>query len=154
MSCEPPPSDGPCLRDLPPDADGWDQAFAVLQQLRTHLDRPTFERVHRAGAAQGLRFTAAFDANGRCLGVAGWRVMDTTSVVRKLYVDDLVVDARARSGGVGAHLLHHLAERGRDAGCTVLELDSGHQRTDAHRFYLREGMADVSRHFALRLDRG
>ena len=152
MSGDTPTSDGLSLRELPPGADDWDLAFPVLQQLRGHLDRVTFERVHQAGAAQGLRFTAAFDGDGRCLGVAGWRVMDTTSVVRKLYVDDLVVDSRVRSSGIGSHLLRHVAGRGHAAGCTVLELDSGHQRPGAHRFYLREGMADVSRHFALRLD--
>jgi GNAT superfamily N-acetyltransferase len=138
----------PVLVDLPPGDPRWDAAFPVLRQLRPHLDREAFEVVHRAGSGQGLVFTAAFDGEGRCLGVAGWRVVDTTSVLRKLYLDDLVVDADARSGGVGAALLAHLEDRGLAAGCHVLELDSGHQRTDAHRFYRREGYVDRSAHFA------
>jgi GNAT superfamily N-acetyltransferase len=134
------------LRDLPPDAAAWDTAFPVLQQLRPHLDRAAFDAVLQAGAAQGLRYTGAF-VGATCVGLAGWRVVDTTSVVRKLYVDDLVTDAAHRSLGVGTALLDELERRAATLGCRVLELDSGHQRTDAHRFYLREGFADVSRHF-------
>jgi GNAT superfamily N-acetyltransferase len=142
------------FRDLAPGDPRWDVAFPVLAQLRPHLDRAGFDAVHARGATQGLRFTGAFDGTERCLGVAGWRVVDTTSVVRKLYVDDLVVDASVRSAGVGASLLGHLEDRGRTTGCRVLELDSGHQRVDAHRFYRREGYVDRSAHFAKPLDAG
>jgi GNAT superfamily N-acetyltransferase len=142
------------FRDLGPGDPRWEVAFPVLRQLRPHLDRAGFDAVHATGAPQGLRFTEAFDATGRCLGVAGWRVVDTTSVVRKLYVDDLVVDASARSGGVGAALLGHLEVRGRTSGCQVVELDSGHERVDAHRFYRREGYVERSVHFAKPLGPG
>ena len=133
--------------DLPPADPRWESASPVLRQLRPHLDDEAFEAVHRAGAMQGMVFTGAFDGE-RCLGVAGWRVMDTTSVLRKLYVDDLVVDASVRSRGVGAALLGHLEARGVAAGCRVIELDSGHQRQQAHRFYRAEGYVDRSAHFA------
>jgi GNAT superfamily N-acetyltransferase len=137
------------VRDLTIDDAAWASAFPVLRQLRPHLGRDELDAIQRAGRAQGLTFTAAF-VDGTCVGVAGWRVMDTTSVIRKLYVDDLVTDETARSGGVGTALLRHLDHRGVELGCTVLELDSGHQRTDAHRFYVREGFEDVSRHFRRR----
>jgi GNAT superfamily N-acetyltransferase len=134
------------LQDLAAGDPAWATAFPVLCQLRPHLDRAGLDAILADGRAQGLTFTGAF-AGGDCVGVAGWRVMDTTSVGRKLYVDDLVTDAAHRSAGVGAALLAHLDRRGAALGCKVLELDSGHQRVDAHRFYLREGFADVSRHF-------
>ena len=136
------------FRDLPPGDVRWEDAFGVLQQLRTHLDAATFAAVHRTGAEQGLRFTGAFDPQDRCVGIAGWRIADTTHVIRQLYVDDLVVDAECRSTGVGAALLRHLESLARVAGCRVITLDSGHQRTDAHRFYRREGCEDRSAHFA------
>jgi GNAT superfamily N-acetyltransferase len=143
------------LQDLPVDAPGWDLAFPVLRQLRGHLDRPGFDALHRAGAAQGLRFTAAFteDEPPVCLAVAGWRLVDTASVVRKLYVDDLVVDEGRRSEGVGARLLDHLEHLARDAGAHCVELDSGHQRTDAHRFYRARGYQDTSLKFRKDLSR-
>jgi GNAT superfamily N-acetyltransferase len=137
------------LADLPVDDPGWQLAFPVLNQLRTHLDRPGFDAVHRAGATQGLRFTAVFSDQQppACLAVAGWRLVDTASVVRKLYVDDLVVDHDSRSQGIGALLLDHLEQVARDAGARCVELDSGHQRADAHRFYRSRGYHDTGLKF-------
>jgi hypothetical protein len=44
-------------------------------------------------------------------------------------------------------LLAELARRAAAAGCSVLDLDSGVQRHDAHRFYFREAMHISSYHF-------
>jgi GNAT superfamily N-acetyltransferase len=132
--------------DLEPDHPGWAQALPVLQELRTHLTDQTLRQVLTEGAGQGLRFLGAFD-HGRCLGVAGWRLVATTTVLRKIYVDDLVTAAHARGQGIGALLLRELRERATAAGCFALELDSGVQRHDAHRFYMREGMLINAYHF-------
>lgn len=53
---------------------------------------------------------------------------------------------------VGRALLADLERRAREAGCKALDLDSGVQRYDAHRFYLREQMSILSHHFAKLLD--
>lgn len=135
------------LVDLPLGHPGWGLALQVLRELRTDLTSEVLEQVLTEGAPQGLRFLGAFD-DDRCLGVAGWRLVATTSVLRKLYVDDLVASNGARSQGVGAALLRELEQRARDAGCRVLELDSGVQRYAAHRFYLRERMNINAHHFA------
>jgi GNAT superfamily N-acetyltransferase len=113
----------------------------VLLELRPHLTEELFLSILEEGQGQGLRFTAAYGADGVCVGAAGWRIVATTSVVRKLYVDDLVTSAASRSTGVGRALLAHLEQHAQAAGCAVLALDSGTQRTDAHRFYFRERMA-------------
>ncbi|MFI1284303.1 GNAT family N-acetyltransferase [Streptomyces sp. NPDC020858] len=113
----------------------------VLLELRPHLTEERFLGVLAEGHGQGLRFTAAYDADGACVGAAGWRIVANTSMVRMLYVDDLVTAATARSTGVGHALLAHLEQHGRAAGCTALTLESGTQRADAHRFYFRERMA-------------
>jgi GNAT superfamily N-acetyltransferase len=119
----------------------------VLQELRPHLTPESFAAVCEQGHPQGLRFTAAY-ADGRCVGVAGWRIVATTVTLRKLYVDDLVTTETARSQGIGHQLLAALLEKARDAGCSVLDLDSGVHRADAHRFYMREGLTITSFHFA------
>jgi ribosomal protein S18 acetylase RimI-like enzyme len=145
------------LRELPPGDPAWTLAFDVLRQLRGHLDRTTFDELHAAGVAQGLRFTGAFisapSGEHVCVGVAGWRLIDTASVIRKLFIDDLVVDGAHRSAGIGRQLLEHLEEQARAHGAHVVELDSGHQRTAAHRFYRRHGYQDVSLKFRKPLDR-
>jgi GNAT superfamily N-acetyltransferase len=138
------------------------EIFPVLVELRTHLTAESLLAVYAAGYPQGLRFTGAYPGGSsalggdppepaRCLGVAGWRIMDSTFYIRKLYVDDLVTSAATRSTGVGSALIAELARRARAAGCFVVDLDSGLQRGDAHRFYFRERMSIAAFHFALEL---
>lgn len=136
------------LVDLHPGDDRLERdALPVLRELRTHLTAGDFAAVYEEGNSQGLRYLAAYD-DDRCVGVAGWRVLATTAGIRKLYVDDLVTAGTERSKGVGAALLTELSERARSAGCQLLDLDSGVQRADAHRFYMREGLTITSFHFA------
>ena len=125
-------------------------AFAVLSQLRTELTPEQLAEVYAEGHPQGLRFTALYE-DGRCVAVAGWRLMASTVALRKLYVDDLVTDGRDRGRGHGAALIDELARRAREAGATVLDLDSGTHRAEAHRFYFRQRMSITSLHFTLPL---
>lgn len=123
----------------------------VLLELRPHLTSASFTAIYAEGYPQGLRYTAAY-RDGGCLGVAGWRLVATMFAGRKLYVDDLVTTSDARSSGIGKALLDDLARRAREAGCSVIDLDSGVQRLDAHRFYHREGLTISAHHFTRRLD--
>lgn len=125
--------------------------LGVLRELRPHLTPESFAAVCAEGATQGLRFLAAYEGS-RCVGVAGWRIVANTDAIRKLYVDDLVTTETVRSQGVGGALVRELTERARENGCEVLDLDSGVQRADAHRFYEREGLTISSFHFVRRLD--
>jgi GNAT superfamily N-acetyltransferase len=123
----------------------------VLCELRPHLTPESFTAVYDEGHGQGLRFLAAY-LDDECVGVAGWRIVVTTSHLRKLYVDDLVTTEARRSAGVGRALVDGLVERARSAGCHVLDLDSNVQRVDAHRFYEREGLDITAYHFTRSLD--
>ena len=138
------------FEDLDLDDARWPQVLPVLQELRPHLTAEGLRAVYAEGHPQGYRFTAAHDGQ-RWAGVAGWRLVATAFAGRKLYVDDLVTAGAARSTGVGRALLAELTRRAREAGCSVLDLDSGVQRHDAHRFYLRERMHISSHHFTLPL---
>lgn len=121
--------------------------LSVLQELRPDLTEDSLRAVYGEGHAQGLRFLAAY-LDRTCVGVAGWRIVVNTSSRRKLYVDDLVTTSSHRSAGVGKALLAELERRAVEQQCTLLDLDSGVQRHDAHRFYLREAMSITSFHFA------
>jgi GNAT superfamily N-acetyltransferase len=81
-------------------------------------------------------------------------VIENLSAGRVLYVDDLVTDAERRSQGHGAALLGWLIDRARLEGCAKLDLDSGMQRKDAHRFYLSQGMTAYAHHFRFELSPG
>ncbi|MCX5197275.1 GNAT family N-acetyltransferase [Streptomyces sp. NBC_00249] len=120
----------------------------LIRVLRPALDAEGFARFAAEAQAQGLEFTAAYDAAGRCLGAAGHRVL-ATSRGRVLFVDDLVTDAGRRSGGIGERLLDGLKSLARARGCVRIELDSGVTNQRAHRFYHRHGLTISALHFAV-----
>ena len=126
------------------------RCFPVMQQLRTHLAEADFVTRVRRQEAGGYRL-AYLREGGVVRAVAGYRILDNLVSGRVLYVDDLATDAAARSRGHGTGLLNWLVERGRREGCSTLELDSGVQRFDAHRFYLVNRMVISSHHFRLQL---
>ncbi|MDQ3397715.1 MAG: GNAT family N-acetyltransferase [Deinococcota bacterium] len=113
------------------------KCFPTLQELRPHLEQASFLERVRAQQTQGYQL-ACVTHGGMCLAVAGFRIVENFAWGRFLYVDDLVTAATARSGGHGASLIAWLEGYGREHGCQQLHLDSGAQRKDAHRFYLRE----------------
>ena len=50
-------------------------------------------------------------------------------------VEDVVVDQRCRSQGVGRQMMDHAMAQAREAGCYKLALSSNLKRTRAHAFY-------------------
>ena len=71
----------------------------------------------------------------------------------RCWLEDLVVTSAMRSGGIGRLLLDAATAWARERACTHLELDSGHGRKDAHRFYIEQGMAQNGLIFSRRIDR-
>ena len=64
---------------------------------------------------------------------------------QRAWVEDLAVDPERRSEGIGKALLDAAKDWARERGASHLELDSGLDRADAHRFYEREGPSWVSK---------
>ena len=122
--------------------------FPVLRQLRPHLEEDAFVARIRLQEAEGYRL-AYLEQDGAVRAVAGFRFMENLYSGRVLYVDDLVTDGVARSAGYGGSLFDWLVALARERGCQTLELDSGVQRFDAHRFYLVKRMSIVSHHFRM-----
>lgn len=127
------------------------RCYAVVLQLRPHLEGEAafVEQVRRQ---QGEGYHLAFvEDDGQVTAVAGFRLLEMLSRGRFMYVDDLVTDAGRRSQGHGDALFDWLQVYAREHGCRLLDLDSGVQRFDAHRFYFRKRMHIPAYHFALEL---
>ena len=124
------------------------RCFAVMAQLRPHLIESEFVARVRRMQQEGFHLTF-LEESGAVRAVAGYRYYDKLFSDRNLYVDDLVTDATQRSRGHGAALLRWLADEARRHGCAQLELDSGVQRFEAHRFYFRERMHVSAYHFVV-----
>ena len=121
-----------------------------MAELRPHLVEAEFVGLVRRQQREGGYQLAFVEDHGEVKSVAGFRLCEFLAWGRILYVDDLVTKAADRSRGCGQALFEWLVARARAAGCVQVHLDSGVQRFDAHRFYLRNRMDITAHHFALK----
>ena len=120
------------------------EGYAVMHELRTHLDEAQYMALLAEMRTRGYRQFAVRDG-GRFVAMAGIFFNVNFYYGHYLWVYDLVTTAAARSQGYGGQLLTYLEEMARAAGCDTIALSSGVQRLDAHRFYeLRMGYDRVS----------
>jgi GNAT superfamily N-acetyltransferase len=100
---------------------------------------------------EGYRL-AFLESEGEVCAVAGYRFLESLFSGKFLYVDDLVARESGRSRGFGGELLDWLIKQARERDCENLELDSGVQRFDAHRFYFSKRMSISSYHFRIKIE--
>ena len=128
------------------------RCYRVMRELRTHITNEN-DFVDRVVRQQEQGYQLAFlESGGEVCAVAGYRFLESLFSGKNLYVDDLVTRESDRSRGFGAELLDWLIEQARERGCENLELDSGVQRFDAHRFYFSKRMSISSYHFRIKID--
>ena len=77
--------------------------------------------------------------------------LDSVRFGQRCWVEDLAVDPRRRSQGLGGALLDAAADWARERGATHIELDTGVARTDAQRFYARREPDSVGYSYSWRL---
>jgi len=122
--------------------------WPVMRELRPHLsDAGEFVSRCRRQAEEGYRIAYVVDG-GEVVAAAGFRFLHTLAWGHVLYIDDLVATERLHGSGLGTQLLHYLHGVAREAGCDAVHLDTGFQRTRAHRTYLRNGFVHSSFHMA------
>lgn len=127
------------------------RCYPVVRELRPHIEtEEAFVAQVQRQQAQGY-LLAYIEADGAVRAVAGYRYVEFLFQGWFMYVDDLVTRSADRSAGLGGKLFDWLVQQAREHNCTALELDSGVQRFDAHRFYLMKRMKIASHHFSLPL---
>jgi len=123
-------------------------ALALMEQLfeapggRAPGYTPERGRAGFRGAVEmpGADVLLAFDGN-QLIGLASvYADIISIRYGPRCWLQDLVVRNDQRRRGIGRLLLDAATDWAREHACTHLELSSGSGRTDAHRFYLREGM--------------
>jgi len=124
------------------------RAEHVHRQLRPTLPADYCARMGQIFQAGGEMCVAV--SGDTVVGLAVFRSFENTHNGKRFYVDDLVTDETRRSSGVGHALVGHLERLARARGGHSIDLDSGTQRTRAHRFYFREGFVIPS--FVFRKD--
>lgn len=108
------------------------------------LDTVAMERIFREGILAGNRAHLCAESDGQLVGYVSLMVKASLWQQGNLgTVEELVVAESCRGKGIGKELIGRIGEVAKAMGCRRLELESGHQRKEAHRFY--EGMGFVNR---------
>ncbi|WP_346894190.1 GNAT family N-acetyltransferase [uncultured Roseibium sp.] len=116
------------------------RCFPLMRQLRPHLaSEKDFVDRWRRQRDTGYRLIALW-RDEVPVALAGFRVQENLVHGVHLYVDDLVTDEAARSGGYGHVLMDRLKQEGRALGLDRLILDTPLTNALGHRFYYREGL--------------
>ena len=133
------------------DRDSIEATFSVMKQLRESITRDSYyETITRISDKNQYKLVAAFNDNHECLGVIGYNYDYRLSIGGKMiYVADMSVDKNKRSKGVGEKLMNHVKQEAISKKCKAIVLDSGIQRTQAHKFYLNQGFSITSFNFKL-----
>lgn len=121
--------------------------FPVIQELRPHL-KDAHELIERVRRQELEGFQLGFvEEAGKPVACIGFRRQERLVHGPLIYVDDLATLAAVRSKGYGAVMLDWVEALARTEGRKLVDLDSGTQRTDAHRFYFRQRYAVTAFHF-------
>ena len=126
------------------------KCFSLMNILRPHHDKESFLSQVKEQMQDGYTMVYLL-AEGECACLAGYRVSRNLAWGKHLYIDDLVSLQNKRSRGYGKKVLSYLVDIARTEGCKQIHLDSGVQRFEAHKFYLREGFKISSHHFSKQL---
>lgn len=124
------------IRELTTEKD-FQSAFPLMRQLRAGLTEEAYADLLHEMRTEGYRLFG-LARKGKWVALAGVGIQHNFYNGRHLFVYDLVTDSQQRSKGYGAMLLTHLEMWAKENGCERVELTSGVQLLDAHRFYERK----------------
>ncbi|MGD6873634.1 GNAT family N-acetyltransferase [Sutcliffiella horikoshii] len=125
--------------------------FNTFKQLRPHLTEEDFlEKINRLKKNNGFQLVSVMKDN-EVKAAAGYRITESLAWGKYLYVDDLITNVSSRRQGYASDLWDWLVTQAKLEGCEQFHLDSGVQRHDAHRFYLKGGLDISCHHFQMSL---
>lgn len=139
---------------LPADLDGLLALFRELAGDRgaaSPADRHDAQAVLDEILADAARHLVVATIDGGVVGSADLLLVPNLTHHGKPWaiVENVIVAVATRRSGVGRELMAHLIGLARAAGCYKLQLHSGKQRTDAHRFYESLGLEPVAEGFKI-----
>ncbi len=125
------------------------RCFPALKELRPFLKEEEFLPRIKRMMQNGFQLVFVELENGKVPAVGGFRREEMLHRGKSIYLDDLSTMEEFRSSGYGGKIIDYLIDLAKKENCATLHLDSGVQRFDAHRFYLKKGFNIISHHFAI-----
>ncbi len=115
--------------------------YGLICELKQKAyDRQTFAAGFAANLSNPQQRYQLAEVNGEIVGLIGIQIMFPLNLNCWIgEIQELVVLPQMRGLNVGKQLLEWAEAEARLNGTSLMELSSGKVRTDAHRFYQREG---------------
>jgi ribosomal protein S18 acetylase RimI-like enzyme len=110
----------------------------LVPQLSNSSPAPDRTQWQAIASAEATRLLVAEAADGRPVGMLTLAVFAIPTGVRA-WIEDVVVDERARGGGVGALLVRRALDLAFESGARTVDLTSRPSREAANRLYQRLG---------------
>ncbi|MEE6450985.1 GNAT family N-acetyltransferase [Gottfriedia acidiceleris] len=125
------------------------KTFQTVSQLRPHLREDEYvNTINRLINTNNYQLVAVIE-NDEVTVVAGYRLTESLAWGKYFYVDDLITSENHRKKGYAQLLWNWLMNEAKQNNCEQFHLDSGVQRYDAHRFYLKNSLNITCHHFQL-----
>jgi len=127
------------------------RCFELMKTLRKNITADSFVLSVKNQMKEGYELYYLMEGNA-VRALVGCRICTNLAWGKHLYIADLVTQEEKRSLGYGTRLLNHLKAYAKMQGCDEIHLDSGVQRFQAHKFYLREDFKIASHHFFYKME--
>jgi ribosomal protein S18 acetylase RimI-like enzyme len=127
-------------------------ADSLSRDLEEGVDDDTRLRAFDAIEADPLNRLIVTERDGELIGTMQLTVIPSINLRgSRLQIENVRVDSRLRSGGIGRQMIDWAIERGREEGCALVQLSSNNERTRAHAFYHGLGFAQSHTGFKLKI---
>lgn len=122
--------------------------YPVLLSLRSHLTLET--TIVKVLAQQNEGYHLMYTSSDNIVtAILGYRIFNSLAWGKTFYIDDLATLPRFQKQGFASHLLEWSISRAQQLGCEQLHLDTGFDRKDAQRLYLKHNFNFASHHMAI-----
>lgn len=122
----------------------------VLKELRPHLEEQSYLPMLQEMIGEGY-ILAFIEADNKAVAAIGFRYLQFLYCGKHFYIDDLSTLPDYRGKGFASRLLDFVVKKAESEGYKVITLDSGYNRSGAHRLYLNKGFTLSSHHFSKKI---
>jgi len=120
----------------------FEQVFKLLEQLWPDktLDREKLRQIFLQGLKSEFQSYVCAVIGENLVGFCSLTIKNSLWQAGLLgHIDELVVDKHHHGKGIGSRLLGSITKLAKEKGCRRIELDSAFNRTEAHKFYEKNG---------------
>src|SRR5688572_18043214 len=122
-----------------------EKIIPVFKELRPHRTEDELRQLFSIAFHEGYR-VAYIGTDKLAFSILGFRILTFIFSGKTLKVDDLATLSSQKNKGFAGKLFQWAKDYGKKENCEHINLDSGFQRHEAHKFYLNQGLYVESIH--------